>query len=65
MAIPTPTEYRAAHGDPTNWCGAQIDECLDDCLAQLPTPTPTVGQLIAGTTGSGKNSPIPLTGTAA
>ncbi|MEU9998111.1 hypothetical protein [Streptomyces sp. NPDC050848] len=39
MAIPTPTEYRAAHGDPAEWCGAEIDEYLDDCLAHLPTPT--------------------------
>ncbi|QGZ53344.1 hypothetical protein GPZ77_34505 (plasmid) [Streptomyces sp. QHH-9511] len=39
MAIPTPAEFRTAHGDPTDWCGPEIDEYLDDCLAQLPNPT--------------------------
>ncbi|WP_329126080.1 hypothetical protein [Streptomyces sp. NBC_01353] len=40
MSILTLAEYRAAHGDPADWCGAEIDEYLDDCLATLPAPTP-------------------------
>ncbi|MFJ7990251.1 hypothetical protein [Streptomyces sp. NPDC096351] len=41
MAIPTPAQFRADHGTPADWCGAEIDEYLDDCLATLPTPDPT------------------------
>ncbi|MEU9703130.1 hypothetical protein [Streptomyces sp. NPDC047981] len=40
MAIPTLTEYRAAHGDPARWSADEIDEYLDDCLAALPAPAP-------------------------
>ncbi|OKJ52551.1 hypothetical protein [Streptomyces sp. CB02261] len=66
MAIPTPMEFRTAHGDPAGWCGAEIDEYLDDCLATLPTPTPaTVHLLTGGGTRSGENPPPALPANAA
>lgn len=59
MSLQTPAEFRADHGTPTGWCGAEIDEYLDGCLATLPTPAPaTVHLLIGGTPGSGKNAQI-------
>ncbi|MFI1867377.1 hypothetical protein [Streptomyces jumonjinensis] len=27
----TPAEFRAAHGDPQSWCGAEVDEYLVAC----------------------------------
>lgn len=39
MSLQTPAEFHTAHGDPADWCGPEIDEYLDDCLATLPTPT--------------------------
>ncbi|MET9436894.1 hypothetical protein [Streptomyces sp. NPDC006551] len=42
----SPADFRAAHGDPADWCGPEIDEYLDNCLAELPTPTPAPAQVL-------------------
>ncbi|MFD3336144.1 hypothetical protein ACFWV1_26375 [Streptomyces sp. NPDC058700] len=68
MSSQTPAEFRTAHGNPTDWCGAEIDEYLDTCLATLPAPTPTsatVHLLTGGTPRSGKNTPPAQPATAA
>lgn len=59
----SPAEFRAQHGDPATWCGPEIDEYLDNCLATLPAPQPTLHLLPAGTTPAGKT--LPPTATAA
>ncbi|MFC8953717.1 hypothetical protein ACFT8P_13955 [Streptomyces sp. NPDC057101] len=66
MSLQTPAEFRTSHGDPAGWCGAEIDEYLDDCLATLPAPTPaTVHLLAGGTPHTGKNTPPALPANAA
>lgn len=54
----TPVEFRAAHGDPADWCGPEIDEYLDGCLAALPAPQPpSLHLLLGGTPRAGKTLP--------
>ena len=58
--LQTPTEFRSMHGDPAGWCGAEVDEYLDDCLATLPTPGPApalLHLLAGGTPATGKTTP--------
>ncbi|MFC9736079.1 hypothetical protein ACFWG5_34460 [Streptomyces hydrogenans] len=57
MSLQTPVEFRAAHGDPAGWCGPEIDEYLDGCLAALPAPLSNVHQLLGGTPRAGKTLP--------
>ncbi|MFF6903431.1 hypothetical protein [Streptomyces hydrogenans] len=62
--LPTPAEFRTIHGDPATWCGPEIDEYLDDCLAVLPAPNATIHLLPGGTPRAGKTS-LPTAATAA
>ncbi|MFB7592354.1 hypothetical protein [Streptomyces sp. NPDC056169] len=61
MAIPTPIEFRTAHGDPATWSSADHESyehlAAIDAIAPGASPA-TVHLLIAGTTRSGKNTPI-------
>ncbi|GGU12548.1 hypothetical protein [Streptomyces lateritius] len=41
MTLPTLDQFRDRHGDILGWCGPEIDEYLDTCLAQLLNPTNT------------------------
>ncbi|MFE7268511.1 hypothetical protein ACFU9B_42180 [Streptomyces sp. NPDC057592] len=54
----TLTQFRAEHGDPQDWCSAEIDEHLSVCDTAEATRGPldldVAHMLIGGTTRSGK-----------
>ncbi|WP_330435533.1 hypothetical protein OIC43_31050 [Streptomyces sp. NBC_00825] len=54
----TLNEFRAEHGDPQDWCSAEIDEYLSVCDTVEATPGPldldVAHMLIGGMTRSGK-----------